>query len=190
LFLPYDETIYLTINAEYEDDMYFHDNDYIIGDWEGIILNEHNELLLARPKLDIKKSADEDAHIIIHSSARGRSRSQARDRARNTKYDYYVEDESIIFEPWIRLAEGSKWRKQEIALTVEIPVGQRIYCDHDLSGILDYDSWGMPYNMTGKTWIMTDDGLEKEENSQQSSLKSKPSWKKNLMHILVSNPQF
>lgn len=160
------ETIYLKLDQESEDDYYYVNDDYILGDWEGLILNEYNEVLITYPELQIRKSADSSIRLITKSTARGKTRSHARQRTYKTMYDFQVKDSALIFSPWFRLPEKEKWRKQEIRLILEIPVGRKIYCEREISGIIDYDDNGMPYNLTGKTWIMTEDGLKQFETKQ------------------------
>jgi len=105
-------------------------------------------------------------------------------------YDYQVVDSAIIFDQWFRLPEKEKWRKQEVRIILEIPVGQKIYCHRDLSGILDYKYGRMPFRLIGKTLIMTDGGLEIYVESEELGALSEPLRKSGIKGILVSNPQF
>jgi len=160
MFLTNGGTIYLEM-TDNEDEMdLIYENDYLINDWDHLIITRNNEVLIAEPKLRIRKSDDLDIHIITESTARGRTRSQARDRAENTDYDYYIQDSTISFDQWFRLPEREKWRNQEIFLTLEIPEGKKIRCDRNLYDIIDHQDWKTPHNLAGRTWVMTAGGLE------------------------------
>jgi len=54
------------------------------------------------------------------------------------------------------------WRDQYLKIELLIPIGKKIHLSYDMDEIIDYQRNYYPYNLPGKTWIMTTSGLKRE----------------------------
>jgi len=71
-------------------------------------------------------------------------------------------DSAVVLEPYFLLANDGKWRNQEVLVTVKVPKGKMVHLGKNLENLyFDFENlnnlWGN--EMTGKTWIMTPEGL-------------------------------
>ena len=67
-----------------------------------------------------------------------------------------------MMDQFFNLPEGAKWRLPEMDLTLKIPEGTVVHIGYDMSEII-HDIWNREnvwdFDMVGKMWIMTEDGL-------------------------------
>ena len=123
--------------------------------------------ILGRPKLTIEKSLDSTGHISIERKARGSSYTNANTNAQNIQYDIFQRDSSIIIDPYFMLKPDSKWRAQQIEITIYIPVGTNVTIDKNLHDVLkdaNINGTFWIHELPGKTWIMSEKGLEQQHD--------------------------
>ena len=82
--------------------------------------------------------------------------------------DYPVSsmDSTLLLNPYFIIGDQAKWRSQEVVVTVKVPQGKMIHLGKDLDQLrLDFDNINNIWDkeMTGKTWIMTPEGLALKE---------------------------
>ncbi|MFW5756120.1 MAG: hypothetical protein ACOCWK_05930, partial [Tangfeifania sp.] len=92
----------------------------------------------------------------------GRNRDEARDFTTEIIYNYKVQDSTMLFDPWFYLEEGSKWRHQEVMITLKVPEGKAIFLSDEMTDIIyDIENVSNTWDgdMVGKTWVMKPEGL-------------------------------
>jgi phage shock protein PspC (stress-responsive transcriptional regulator) len=125
-----------------------------------------DDRIFGRPKLTIEKSDDASLIIDMDKKARGSSYSNASDNATAIQYDAMQKDSIIMFDKYFSLSENNVWRAQQLDVILRIPVGTKIYIDNNLKGLLEDANVNGSYwmhELPGKTWIMTENGLEEEK---------------------------
>jgi hypothetical protein len=123
------------------------------------------EVLLGAPRLDIERSGTENFVITIKSTSRGKTRDEARESIEDIIYEYELEDSTVSFNPYFVLAENSRWRDQEVDITVKVPEGKAVFLGEDLVKIIhDIENVSNTWDgdMVGKRWEMKLEGLTME----------------------------
>ncbi len=118
--------------------------------------------IYGKPQLTIGKANGDNFEMVIDRKSRGTTEASAIQSAMNLNYSYTLSDSVIKFNPYFNLKDGEKWRVQELQITLNVPVGKRIYIAKGLEGILSNDQevclcW--PDEVIGKTWIMRKDRM-------------------------------
>jgi len=157
---------YETLMLELGEDKYV-DTDYEIAlDNMKMIMVNDEEVLLGVPRLDIEKSSGDHYAVVVKKQARGKNQDDARENAEEIVYNFLLTDSVLQFDPYFTLEEGGKWRDQEVDIDLKVPVGKSVYLGEKLNRILygiDNVNNIWEGDMTGKSWIMTPDGLELKE---------------------------
>jgi phage shock protein PspC (stress-responsive transcriptional regulator) len=153
------QTLYLTLGEDKYDD-------YAEFDWNmenfKIVSVDGKELLVGKPKLDIEKAVSGNFSVQVKKTSRGRNRDSAKEATENILYQYEMNDSTIRFDPYFIIKEGSKWRAQEIEITVKVPEGKAVFLDKEIVEIIDdienvSNTWDG--DMVGKFWEMKPEGL-------------------------------
>jgi len=167
---PVSDIVYLSIyDDEYFNDIYDYDNYFEIDEWN-ILIDEDGDFYFL-PTLEIKKSNTENFELIQYTYSRGSSRMEAKDRAENTVYEIDQTDSSFVFDPYFEIDDDLKWRGQELNVVLKIPVGRKIHFLGDFYNLVDRYYYDFHYGKSGKTFIMTEKGLKKFEESEFSDVK-------------------
>ncbi|REG98515.1 PspC domain-containing protein [Flavobacterium aquicola] len=77
----------------------------------------------------IQKSDEKYAYIQIEKEAKGRSLSEAKNRADAIRYSYKVEGRQLIFDNYLITDLKNKFRDQEIEITLFLPLGTLLKLD-------------------------------------------------------------
>lgn len=135
-----------------------------------------DSLRLAFVDFEIEKSPDENYHVILSKQSRGRSQSDASNRASQIQYSITSKDSTLDIGNGFAISKNSKYRGQMIELIIQVPVGKKIRFDESITRKLnpveikmndrsrrlrrkidiDYHDW-FEYN-TNVDYIMTADG--------------------------------
>lgn len=131
--------------------------------------------------IDVVRSKNDKVRMLLDKSSKGRVRKEAGRRAENIQVNYSQEDNQLRISPLISVPVEDKYRKQEVEISIAIPVGVSIYLDpssrdiiYDIKNITNtYDG-----RMMGHHWLMTEEGLQctdckwlEEENKLQTERK-------------------
>jgi len=146
--------------------------EYEESDWDldnfKVVLANGDRVVLGKPRLDIEKSGGDHFTVTVKKFSRGGSREGAQTYSKEIIYNYEVSDSTMIFDPWFVLDKGSKWRDQELKITVKVPEDKAVYLSEDMIRII-YDienvtnTWDG--DMVGKTWEMKSNGLTMKEQT-------------------------
>lgn len=126
-------------------------------------LDSTDILYTGKNKLTVVMSErDQTYKTDIERSARGFSRKNALDNARQIRTAHRMTADSLIIHPYFALKNDQKIRAQEVTYTLHVPVGKRIVLATGAEQILyDVPNITNTYDaeMAGHTWIMTRNGL-------------------------------
>jgi phage shock protein PspC (stress-responsive transcriptional regulator) len=155
------DTLFITINEEQQD---YLDDESLIDLDEKWYLLEDADAFYGRLDLDIEKANGDDFIIDIEKESKGRNRDQAKENASNIDYKFRTRGNTLELDPYFSVDLEYKWRFPRVEAVVRIPEGKVVVLDHQTRDILEgvrnvnrLSDW----NMAGKSWIMTEDGLEK-----------------------------
>lgn len=124
------------------------------------------EVIVGKPKLNIKKAGGESFIIAIRKVSRGQTREGAGKLAEEIIYNYTGQDSTLLFDPYFLLGESRLWRDQKVFITVKVPEGKAVYIDENMDDILndiENVSNTRDREMTGKLWEMKPDGLSMKQ---------------------------
>lgn len=114
--------------------------------------------------LDIRKSDDNVFRIDQWNRARGKNTNDANELAERIDYKLSINDNIITIPPDFLIHKGSKWRAQDVKLTMYVPEGKTIQVDGRLNRILNHFYQNRDYSNTwlrnGQKWTMTDQGFK------------------------------
>jgi phage shock protein PspC (stress-responsive transcriptional regulator) len=129
-----------------------------IEDLKMYISSDNRDVFYGLPELRIEKAADDKISLETIKMAKGKSTSDADDRAKRTIYHFENKNNALIFDPFFQLPEKELWRVQQVNIILEVPVGTYIRIDEDMDRVIDKDN-EIGYDLAGKTWKMTESGL-------------------------------
>jgi len=155
------DTLYITINEELED---YLDDESIFDLDDKWFLMEDAEAFYGRIDLDIEKASGDEYVVAVEKESKGRNREHARENASNIDYQFRIRGNTLELDPYFSVDLEHKWRFPRVEATVMVPEGKVVVLDRETRDILEgvrnvnrLSDW----NMAGKSWVMTEEGLEK-----------------------------
>ena len=154
---PVGDTLVLSVNKAFVNELQYDSYDYIQAEDMHIVVTESGKFY-EEVEVDIDDSNSDEFLITMVTTARGRTIRDARMKAEETGWNYSMEGNTLLIDPFFLLGENRNWQAQHIRLKVRVPVGKYITIDESMEDILDWNHYS-PHKLAGKTWIMTDRGL-------------------------------
>ncbi|MBM3403928.1 MAG: PspC domain-containing protein [Bacteroidetes bacterium] len=152
------DTIYLKFDDWYSDDPHkFHVGGS--GDFDYVRFMPDGPVLI-RPVLRIKPIPEGPMTITNISYARGKSVEIARQNAAAVTTVVHQNDSLIVITPCIPLEEGVPFRGERVRMILHVPAGKYLHFDDQFDPLLDFDIIDFPFDYTGKTFLVTRDGLK------------------------------
>jgi phage shock protein PspC (stress-responsive transcriptional regulator) len=155
------DTLIITINEEQQD---YLDDESLIDLDEKWYLLEEADAFYGRIDLDIERASGEEFILDVEKESKGRSREHAKENASNIDYKFRTRGNTLELDPYFSVDLEHKWRFPRVEAVVRIPEGKVVVLNHQTRDILEgvrnvnrLSDW----NMAGKSWIMTEEGLEK-----------------------------
>ena len=123
---------------------------------------DDQNLRIDNVSLQIKKSKDSTASLIMKHKARGKNNSDARQRAHVFDYPFEQNGGYLILSECFSVPKEALFRGQELKLTLHLPVGNEIFLDPSIENLIFdienvHNTWDG--NMVGHTWRMSQKGL-------------------------------
>ena len=123
---------------------------------------DDQNLRIDNVSLQIKKSKDSTASLIMKHKARGKNNSDARQRAHVFDYPFEQNGGYLILSECFSVPKEALFRGQELKLTLHLPVGNEIFLDPSIENLIFdienvHNIWDG--NMVGHTWRMSQKGL-------------------------------
>ena len=154
------DTLFVKMNESQED--YLQDESIIDLDDRWFLL-EDAEAFYGSIELDIKKAEGESFALEIEKESKGRTWDNAEENASNIDYKFRIMENTLILDPYYSVELNHKWRFPRVETTIRVPEGKVVVLDRDtrdyLEGVRNVDRLS-DWNMAGKTWEMTEEGLE------------------------------
>ena len=154
---PLNDTLFISINNEFLDELLYDSYDYIHADDIHLVVTEEG-VFYEQIEMDIYKSDNSEFGLSTYTSARGRTKKDAREKAELSIWHFEQSGNMIILDPYFTPGQENSWHAQHIRLKLEVPVGKYVHLDETTREILNWNRYS-PYRLAGKTWIMTEDGL-------------------------------
>jgi phage shock protein PspC (stress-responsive transcriptional regulator) len=155
------DTLYIQINEDQDD--YLEDESILDLD-DRWFLMEDAEAFYGRVNLDLERTEGGVFLIEVEKESKGRSWEKAKENAGNIDYNFRTRGNTLILDPYFSVDLDHKWRFPRVETTVRIPEGKVVVLDRKTRDILEgvrnvnrLSDW----NMAGKSWIMTEEGLER-----------------------------
>jgi phage shock protein PspC (stress-responsive transcriptional regulator) len=158
------DTLYININSRQED---YLDDESILDLDDRWFLLEDADAFYGRVSLDIERTEGDDFILEIEKESKGRSWELAGENASNIDYNFNIKGNTLTLDPYFSVDLDHKWRFPRVETIVRVPDGKVVVLDREtrdiLEGVRNVDHLS-DWNMAGKTWMMTEDGLEKIAN--------------------------
>ncbi|HNX55421.1 MAG TPA: PspC domain-containing protein [Prolixibacteraceae bacterium] len=155
---PHVKTLYINVNTTSSD---VDENTSKFNEFE--LIKQNNELVLAgHPEVKIESTSASDFSVVLSKQARGKNSADAQKNLSGIVYNFASKDSTLYLDRFFTLDNQEKWRKQELVVTVKVPVGKHVYIGKDLETMnLDINNLDNIWDkeMVGKTWEMTAEGL-------------------------------
>ena len=138
---------------------------FVVGQWNLVSFNDKN-MRFGLPELRVIKSENSDYQVLTYFSSRGRDKENAEKTLKKIEYKINQNDTALILDPYYILPENEKWRGQKIKIIIKVPLWKAIYLGAETSPLLndDADIFDDEKDLSGKKWIMTDNGLREYFN--------------------------
>lgn len=155
------DTLVIAVNdaqEEYLDDESIFDLD---DHW---YMMEDGEAFYGRIDLDIEQSSNDEFIIEIVKQSKGRNWDLASENAAHINYNFKTRENSLTIDPYFSVDMEHKWRFPRVEVIIRVPEDKVVVLDRNtrdiLEGVRNVDHLS-DWNMAGKTWKMTGEGLEK-----------------------------
>jgi phage shock protein PspC (stress-responsive transcriptional regulator) len=154
------DTLYVEMNTDQEE---YVDDESIFDLDKKWFLMEDADAFYGRVDIDIERASEDEFSVDIEKASKGKSWDQARENADNIDYSYRVRGNRLILDPYYSVDMEYKWRFPRVEAIIHVPEGKVVVLDREtrdyLEGIRNVDHLS-DWNMAGKTWKMTEEGLE------------------------------
>jgi phage shock protein PspC (stress-responsive transcriptional regulator) len=101
--------------------------------------------------------------LVQDFSARGATKSEARDHARSIEYNVVQQDSVLIFDSNLNFKRQTRFRGQDLLMTMYIPYGQTFIMKNDFDHLIYYSFGYQGFSSSqiiGNTWMFNPTGLE------------------------------
>lgn len=130
-----------------------------------------DENFYGNPILQFSKAENQLFSLEIHASAHGENSAEAKLRIDHITSHFEKNGNTLLLTPYFTLQPHDKWRAQEVVFELKIPEGKTVFIHREVKRYFqwkywEYDRWEMP----GKYWQMTKDGLVESGSSKPTEL--------------------
>lgn len=152
--LPTD-TLRLEMARGYEGDSWMRiDDELILRD---------EELLIRNVRVNLVRAEGNAFTMATRISARGETSRDAEKLASMVSFNPSLEGETLLIPREFSIPKGSKWRGQEVRLTIGVPAGKALRISGEVGDFVDEMDKADPsqylWRNPDKLWIMTSDGF-------------------------------
>ncbi len=155
------DTLYIDVDEDQED--YLEDESIFEID-DRWFLMEGADAFYGQISLDIEKTSGVQFLLEIAKESKGRTWEQAEENAANIDYNFNTRRNRLELDPYYSVDLKRKWRFPRVEVILRVPEGKVVVLDRStrdiLEGVRNTDRLS-DWNMAGKTWKMTEEGLER-----------------------------
>ncbi|MAD96017.1 MAG: transcriptional regulator [Flavobacteriaceae bacterium] len=173
----------LTIKMVNNDDLIYRHNLRRSSRVEEITIEGNNFIYSNYIKVDVKKSNEEGAYLLIERESRGRNTSMAKANAEKIKYNFNLSDKTLILDAYFLSEFKNIWKEEQVKATVFLPENVNVFIDNSAKNFLYYtenkqeiyykDMGNHHFIMTDTVLDCTDCVEEKEEKKEKPVKKEK-----------------
>jgi phage shock protein PspC (stress-responsive transcriptional regulator) len=102
-----------------------------IDGWQ-IFFNDDDEFIMGKVRLEVSPAEIDKPDLQVVSAASGTSKRAAVITAENLTYYVKQKGDTLLFNPWFRLKEGSHWRGQEVEFRLRVPAKTYFRFDNEI----------------------------------------------------------
>jgi phage shock protein PspC (stress-responsive transcriptional regulator) len=158
--LPGSDTLFIEMNGDQEE--YLQDESLIDLNDKWFLL-EDAKAYYGRITIDIEKATGDSFVLEIEKESKGRTWDNAKENAAHIDYAFRSRENTLILDPYYSVKLDYKWRFPRVETTLRVPEGKVVVLGREtrdyLEGIHNVDHLS-DWNMAGKSWEMTGEGLE------------------------------
>lgn len=157
------KTLYLEIESTAET---MNTEDNVHFDEITVVELDNKKVLAGNPVLRIEQTDASDFSVVVRKQARGKNPEEVQQNLDQTQYNMVSRDSTLVFDRYFTIGNQTKWRSQEVQITVKVPVGKMVHLGKNLDKLhFNFDNINNIWTgeMTGKTWVMTSEGLSLKE---------------------------
>jgi len=141
--------------------------------------------------VDVRKSEDNTAYFIVKKESKGKNRRDANRNAESVKYNFKIEDNTLILDAYFLTKYRNMWKDEEVDIIIYLPENANIYFDNTTKYFLnnvDNETDIYDRDMANHYFIMTDETLsctdceeieEKVEENDKKAVKTEVIKKEN-----------
>ena len=125
-----------------------------------------DQLISGSVNLNIEKSENGQFEILQNNFSRGRSMEESQQLGSSINYQYTVNGNRLTIPASFTIPKGTKWRGQQVNLTLRIPVGKWVKINsqhgdvyHTLRHVERDENYSFPYYGEDYIWQMGPDGM-------------------------------
>ncbi len=108
---------------------------FVNGDYDVAFVKD-NHLILKTISISIGSNSSDRVRVQVEKSARGGSRTEARDRAADIDYSVSLREDKILLDPEFVLNEDV-WRNQQVKIILSIPEGKTCIVNPELEPYIE-----------------------------------------------------
>ena len=160
---PECKTLYLEIESTAET---MNAEDNVHFDAISVVEMDNKKVLAGNPGLRIEQTDASDFSVVVRKQARGKNTGEVQQNLDQIQYNMFNRDSTLVFDRYFTIGNQTKWRSQEVQVTVKVPVGKMVHLGKNLDQLhFDFDNINNIWTgeMTSKTWMMTPEGLSLKE---------------------------
>lgn len=154
------DTIFLKVEKnisplQYENEISFPDSDF------GLLINKSTDELFIKPEIRFRRADDQFTNIELEKSSRGRTRTEALQKAGNLIYKYRTSNDTVYVDEYFKVPAGNKWTGANVTLNFYVPEGTVICFEPESETLFKHYLYRNHYGRSeNQYWIMTEDYLE------------------------------
>lgn len=119
--------------------------------------------LIGNIELDVVESNTDSIEVIVYYNSQGNTKQTANNNAKKIKYQFKQNGNVLLLDQIFVVAEGDKFRAQNVDVKIKLPKGKVILLDKSLKGLLDNvdnvtNTWDG--DMVNRRWYMSENGLK------------------------------
>ncbi|NCU04569.1 MAG: PspC domain-containing protein, partial [Chitinophagaceae bacterium] len=151
---------------------------------DDVFTMDGDSLYINNIRLRIVKSPDSLYHVRYDKRSSGPTKGKALSNAQSIKYNLNFKDSVLSLDKGFTVSEESKFRNQRVVVTIEVPVGKRIFIDRSVDRLEWHNitingrggdwEWEDDHRWSSRGWndtdveyIMTEDGLERADGKDK-----------------------
>lgn len=133
-----------------------------------VYINETDKELYITPYLNINRTDNNEATIVVKKRSSGRSELDALRKAEEISYKYEIRGDTVLLDEYFTIGPDRKWSADNVGINIYLPEGTILKIDRETANMFHDRHFNRYENNYGssrwesgnRTWILTEDGLE------------------------------